>query len=162
MNTEAWMPVVNYEGVYEASSNGRIRRIKAGMGARVGRILRSYLDSDGYEQVHLSLPGARATLGVHRIVAMAFLGYPGDGMEVRHIDGTRTNNSVGNLQWGTHADNVRDTLVHGTHNQASKTHCAAGHEYNEANTRRYNGQRCCRACQRIATAKYKAGKRVTA
>lgn len=159
MNTEQWKPVVGFETYYEVSSLGRIRRIKAGMGARVGRILRTYLDSDGYECVRLSSPASRSTVTVHRIVASAFIGVPDAGMEACHIDGSRANNVASNLKWGSHADNIRDTLRHGTHNQASKTHCAAGHEFNALNTRHYNGRRACRACARAATAKYKAARR---
>jgi len=162
MTAERWMPVVDFEGVYEISDIGRVRRVKPGMGAVVGRILRISLDSDGYENVHLSSPGFRRTVTVHRLVALAFLGVPDSPMEACHVDGRRTNNVLSNLRWGTHADNVRDTLIHGTHNQASKTHCAAGHAFDEANTRIHAAGRSCRACSRVASARYKAEKRTAA
>lgn len=34
-------------------------------------------------------------------------------MEVLHIDGTRTDNTVGNLRYGTRSDNNRDIFLHG-------------------------------------------------
>ena len=33
---------------------------------------------------------------------------------VRHLDGDPTNNRVGNLAWGTQADNMADAVRHGT------------------------------------------------
>jgi len=36
---EMWLPVVDYEGVYEISSIGRVKRVKAAKGAKAGRIL---------------------------------------------------------------------------------------------------------------------------
>jgi hypothetical protein len=33
---------------------------------------------------------------------------------VRHKDGTRTNNTADNLEYGTRTDNLRDAIRHGT------------------------------------------------
>lgn len=45
---EQWKPVEGYEGVYEVSDHGKVRRVKS------GRILKSYPDKDGYYLVRLS------------------------------------------------------------------------------------------------------------
>lgn len=37
---ETWRPIVEHEGWYEVSDRGRVRRVKGGMGAKAGRILR--------------------------------------------------------------------------------------------------------------------------
>jgi len=39
---EEWRPVVDYEGWYEVSSLGRIRRVRAGQGARAGYVLKQW------------------------------------------------------------------------------------------------------------------------
>lgn len=39
---------------------------------------------------------------------------------------------------------------------ARKTHCERGHEFNEANTRLYQGTRCCRTCLRLYRRAYRA------
>lgn len=47
----------------------------------------------------------------------------------------------------TQAENVRRGDVWKIH--GLKTHCPRGHEYNEQNTRVYNGRRHCRACDNL-------------
>jgi len=50
---------------------------------------------------------------------------------------------------GTQSDNMNDAVKHGTHNQASKTHCDWGHPFDEENTVfRITGGRYCRECNR--------------
>jgi hypothetical protein len=34
--------------------------------------------------------------------------------EARHLDGNRMNDTLGNLDWGTHAENEHDKVLHGT------------------------------------------------
>lgn len=63
---------------------------------------------------------------VHRLVLEAFVGPCPSGMECRHFpDSDTRNNSLENLSWGTHVQNIADKNVHGT---ARRTHCKRGHE----------------------------------
>jgi hypothetical protein len=57
--------------------------------------------------VHVSLKdeGKRKTKKIHRFVAKAFLPNPSCFTEVNHIDGNKTNNHVGNLEWVTKIQN---------------------------------------------------------
>lgn len=50
---------------------------------------------------------------VHRLVAEIFLGEIAKGMEVDHIDGDRTNNSLTNLRIVTHAENIKNAKERG-------------------------------------------------
>lgn len=51
---------------------------------------------------------------VHRLVATLFIGQPPSELhEVRHLDGEPSNNSVSNLAWGTHTENMQDMVRHG-------------------------------------------------
>lgn len=52
----------------------------------------------------------------HRLVAIAFLGWPADPAltDVAHNDGNPANNHVSNLRWATHRDNQLDMREHGT------------------------------------------------
>jgi hypothetical protein len=59
---------------------------------------------------------------VHRLVLEAFVGPCPDGMECRHLDGNPSNNRLDNLAWGTHSENERDKVRHGT----SGTVCQLG------------------------------------
>lgn len=51
---------------------------------------------------------------VHRIVCETFHGPALPGMQVRHLDGDRTNNAASNLAWGTARENSDDCKRHGT------------------------------------------------
>lgn len=154
MSTEIWKPVVGYEGIYEVSNRGRVRRILAGPGTWPGRMLTPSEDTKGYMNVRLLNKPAR----LHRIVAMAFLG-PSDLPLVRHLDGDPANNTLENIAWGTHQDNTDDRVRHGRTTNADRppaTHCKQGHEFTPENTRyrapRKSGHReslRCRECNRI-------------
>ena len=68
---------------------------------------------------------------------------------MRHLDGIPANNRPENLRYGTGSENIYDAVEHGTHYQARKTHCPAGHEYTEENTYVFpNGARHCKTCRR--------------
>jgi hypothetical protein len=51
---------------------------------------------------------------VHDLVLEAFVGPRPEGMQCRHMDGSKTNNVPSNLQWGTPLENSRDKATHGT------------------------------------------------
>lgn len=143
--TETWLPVVGYEGRYEVSSLGRVRsRLRDPQ----GRVM-ALVDYEGYKRVTLCADGHLKTPQVHRLVVDALLLPPLPGqVEIRHLDGNPSNNAAANLAWGTHSENVEDTVRHGTHHEARKTHCKNGHEFSEQNTRHSRGQRVCIACER--------------
>lgn len=84
---------------------------------------------------------------VHRAVALAFLGEPPPGQEVRHKDGDPGNAELSNLEYGTRSENMRDAVRHGTHHETAKTHCKRGHQFDEANTIVTHRQRICRTCR---------------
>lgn len=94
---------------YEVSDKGAVRR------ASTGRVLAQRPCRNGYPMVHVSRAGKKYLRDVHRFVAEAFLGTPSTPKaEVRHLDGSRTNNEPSNLRWGTRAENAKDKLAHGT------------------------------------------------
>jgi hypothetical protein len=68
-----------------------------------------------YLYVDLRSGEKRRSWRVHVLVMRAFgPPKPGDGFEVRHLDGIRENNQIGNLAWGTRSDNMQDAVRHGT------------------------------------------------
>jgi len=101
---EEWRIVLGHPD-YIVSSLGRIRHKRVN-----APILSGDVDRYGYRRVLLN--GKRRK--VHRIVCEAFHGPQPLGNEVRHLDGSRSNNSAGNLAWGTRSDNMRDAAAHGT------------------------------------------------
>lgn len=159
-NTEVWKPVVGYEGYYEVSSIGRVKRVKAGQGTRAGYVLKPvHLKHGGYLAAGLRRPGhTRKLARIHRLVAEAFLGVS-DLPLVRHLDGDPTNNRVENLAHGTSQENAFDRVRHGrasdVNGNSKKTSCKWGHPFTAENTKlRLNHQtkrmsRQCRQCERL-------------
>jgi len=59
---------------------------------------------------------------------------------------------------GTPQDNTDDMLAKGRNRPIgrSMTHCKRGHEFNDQNTYRHNGQRLCKTCRAAAWRRYQA------
>ena len=89
---EEFRDIPGYEGVYEVSNLGRVRRN--------GKILKPIKDKDGYLRVNLCKNGIRRTSSlIHRLVALAFLHNPDNKPQINHKDEDKTNNAVDNLEW---------------------------------------------------------------
>ena len=97
-----WKPVVGYEGLYEVSDQGGIRRILPSGKTRELKLWQSA----NYYTVCLSNKCQRKTKAVHRLVADAFLVKPEKAEEVNHKDGNKLNNKVENLEWVTQRENM--------------------------------------------------------
>ena len=100
---ETWRPVPGYEGIYSVSDHGRVRRDKGGSNTWAGRILAGG-DHHGYRTVAIDPPKSSY---IHRLVAAAFLGPCPDGYEVNHKNGNKADNQLHNLEYMTHAQNLR-------------------------------------------------------
>ena len=61
---------------------------------------------------------------LHRAIAEAFHGECPDGMECRHLDGNKHNNSASNLKWGTKSENEKDKRNSGTSIDGEANHMA--------------------------------------
>lgn len=128
--------------LYEATSDGRIRKgsktIASTETKRGYRVATLWMDDGTYRQWR-----------VHHLILHAFVGPRPEGMCVRHLDGNSTNNRLENLAYGTYSENNRDTVEHGRHRGAGKTHCAKGHELAGDNVQSIStkpGARRCREC----------------
>lgn len=122
---------------YEISSDGRVRSVPHELIDSMGRRRRfpgkerKQVPSTGYPAVAISHEGLVLTMHVHVLVCTTFHGRaPSADHQVRHLDGTRTNNHADNLAWGTREENMQDALRHGVNNNARKTGCTNGHPYN--------------------------------
>lgn len=113
---EVWRDVIDYEGVYQVSNFGRIKRIKRARGAKFGGILSQHTDPKSLERkVVLSKNSKTKVHRVHRLVAFAFLGPPPTDIHiVAHNDGNASNNRLTNLRWATRSENSFDQVLHGT------------------------------------------------
>lgn len=158
---EIWKPVSGYEGLYEVSNTGFVRRASASRRAPSGRMVKSRPNAGGYLRVCLYRAGAQKDHFVHHLVLEAFVGSRPEGMEGCHSpDRNPANNDATNLRWDTKSENQYDRVRHGTHQAANRTHCPQGHEYAGANlilTKR--GWRKCRECHRVRSAQRHAKSR---
>ena len=104
--TEIWKDVEGWEGLYKVSNTGRVKSLQLRKG-----ILKPFMTPDGYLRIGLydGKNKRRKTILVHRLVARAFLPSPPKKLkvEINHVDGDKENNYVENLEWVTHADNMR-------------------------------------------------------
>lgn len=147
MLDETWRPVVGDEQRYDVSNLGHVRS------RRTGQVLRPVRQPSGHLRISTWGPGrTRRNYSVHRLVLEAFVGACPPGFECCHGDGDPANNALTNLRWDTRSSNVLDKVRHGAHNNASKTHCARGHEFTTDNTYRPKTRgaalRQCRTCHR--------------
>ena len=112
---ELWLPLPEWEGLYEASDQGRVlslpRRVRGAL--RRARIMKPSLLKDGYQKYTLCREGYKRSFRAHQLILLTFKGPRPDGMECRHLNGIPTDNRLVNLAYGTKLDNVRDRFRHG-------------------------------------------------
>jgi HNH endonuclease len=102
---EKWLPL--FDGVYEVSSHGQVRRVHPGNGPRkfVG-IMKQNKSRHGYFRVGLRRDLKQKLYLVHRLVAAAFIGPCPQGHETNHKDGDKSNNFWRNLEYLTRKKNA--------------------------------------------------------
>lgn len=116
MSEEIWKDIPDYEGLYEASSHGRVRSKEGKVtyseyhGERVwkSRILKEKNPSKKGrrdKRVDLWKDGKPKTLLVSRIIATTFIHNTENKKFVNHIDGDHRNNHIENLEWSTYTEN---------------------------------------------------------
>jgi len=105
---EIWMEIRGYEGLYEVSNLGRVRKNKVSPSGEVDcRILSQRYSTQRYLQCKLSKNGLEKNHRIHRLVAENFIPNPKNKAQVNHIDGVKENNYVNNLEWCTQHENMR-------------------------------------------------------
>lgn len=111
MIEEIWKDIKDYEGLYQVSNFGNVKRVRS-------NILKNQIRKDGYEYVTLCKHNKRSKFLVHRLVAEAFLDKNNfkcmpyenrqeidlDTLQVNHILDdfeNKRNNNINNLEWCT-------------------------------------------------------------
>lgn len=93
----AWLPIKRWNGRYEVSSEGKVRRLD-------GFFPKQWVNQNGYLMVRLSSP--RAIERVHRLVAECFIPNPHQKPCVNHLNNNPADNHVENLEWCTQRENI--------------------------------------------------------
>lgn len=115
---EEWRFVRGYDGRYQVSNLGRVRRVVSKYGHRCDpKILRATpcVSRGGYLRIGLREDGRKRLHQVHRLVLEAFIGPPPfAGAQAAHLDNNPQNNDVRNLAWMSCRDNLRMRDAAGT------------------------------------------------
>lgn len=106
---EEWRTIPSCLDYYEASSQGRIRRINA-TNSYIGKILKFYTNKLRYQMVSLSIRGVIRVKLVHRLVAEAFLGICPAGHCVNHQNCEPSDNRPQNLEYVTPKGNTHHAM----------------------------------------------------
>lgn len=121
MEKEIWRDIPGYEGLYQASSLGRIKSLDRKQSDKFGKIY-NYKSKilkpragkgDGRLAVVLSKNGVTKGFNVHSLIAESFLGTRPEGYFICHCDGNNQNNNIENLRYDTSSQNGIDIYRHG-------------------------------------------------
>lgn len=108
---EKWTDIPGFEGIYQVSTKGRVKRLEHWKNQRTNRSdkwftykklpekILSASTAGRYSTVQLSKDRKICTRSVHRLVASAFIPNPDGLPEINHIDQDGHNNRVENLEW---------------------------------------------------------------
>lgn len=99
-----WQDIEGYEGKYQIGSNGLVKSLKRYRVPK-DRIIKRYKCKDGYLAIDLGSGKDKVRFLVHRLVAIAFVPNPENKPEVNHLNGDRSDCSVGNVVWATYEEN---------------------------------------------------------
>lgn len=99
MEEEVWKDIPGWEGLYQASTLGRIRSLRYKRKVGEVGVLRPYPERTGYAHVNLITAGRKRTVKVHKLIAITFIPNPDGHKCINHIDEDKTNNRASNLEW---------------------------------------------------------------
>lgn len=116
VDSEEWVSVKGYEGLYEVSNKGRVRSLDrteviAGrhpepfIRKRKGTILSPR--QGPYLNINLCKDGKKRNVLIHRLVAVHFCPNPDNKPEVNHLDEDKHNNCSSNLVWCSSSENSK-------------------------------------------------------
>ena len=106
-----WKYIVGYEGVYQVSKSGEVRRWKKYKNK--WSLLSPYSDKSGYLKVKLIVKYKSKCFFVHRLVGAAFIENPYNKREINHRNGVKSDNRVENLEWSTRSENMKHAFSTG-------------------------------------------------
>ena len=97
---EIWKDIPGYEGIYQASTEGRIKSLKR----KDELIMNPPMDKQGYRVVKLN----NKTRSAHQLIAITFLNHIPDGhkLVIDHINGIKSDNRLENLRIVTQFQNM--------------------------------------------------------
>lgn len=117
LNKEVWKSIPGYDGLYEVSNLGRVKRYSKRF--KEGYIFRYPPKTiySGYYRIGLLDKNRKIkTWQYSTLVMITFKPYLGNEyVEVNHKDGNKLNNNIDNLEWVTPKQNVKHSYDIGIH-----------------------------------------------
>lgn len=114
--TDIWKDIAGFEGYYQISNLGSVRSVDriapdtTGSWGRLrrlkGKLMKTQL-LNGYWVVMLYKDSKYRHARVHRLIAEAFIANPENKPHINHINGLRSDNRIENLEWCSHAENMK-------------------------------------------------------
>lgn len=99
---------------YVINRNGDVIRLSDGFSPKI------YTEVTGYKTVRLKVGSSKTQVRTHRLLGIVFIGKPSrhlnkefDELEINHIDGNKTNNSLDNLEWCNDYENTLHAYQNG-------------------------------------------------
>lgn len=107
-----WKDIPGYEGLYQASKCGKIKRLPILNSPRPwvmnkDRVLQLSSYRGYYVYAGLKKDRQTKTCPVHRLIALTFIPNPHNKPHINHKDLDKTNNCVDNLEWCTPQENTQ-------------------------------------------------------
>lgn len=121
---EIWKDIVGYEGLYQVSNLGRVKRLYNSYHKTEEHILKPSLSGGNgkgeYQCIQLCKNSKTSIKYIHRLVTLAFIPNPDNKYSVDHINQNKLDNNVSNLRWATRREQ-----------HLNKTHkiCKSGERY---------------------------------
>lgn len=122
MEQEIWQDVVWYEGLYQISNLGNVKRLWFQKNILKEKILKFWKSKSWYLYINLYINGIRKYYLIHRLVCMSFLNNINNKPHVNHKNWIKSDNRLENLEWCTRSENMKhrfDILWHKTNFQTN-------------------------------------------
>ena len=100
---EEWRGINEFPN-YNVSNFGNIMNVKTNKTLKL-------LVKGGYCQISLVNEVCKKTFKIHRLVAMAFIENSKNKSDVNHKNKIKTDNTLLNLEWMTHAENMQHKSI---------------------------------------------------
>lgn len=131
-----WVPVWGYEEYYMVSKKGEVytlpREVKRKDGIislRKGGLKKQTPSKKGYMTIKVTNSFSEPKrLSVHRVVIQSFLKTTGDGLQINHIDGVKTNNELNNLEFVTLQQNIEHAKINNLMARGENVGCSVLNE----------------------------------